>query len=67
MENIQPLIDALGGGLAGVVILGLWYDGRQERQRNNDLADKIIISASDTQRVMVDLAHKIDAALGGRK
>lgn len=66
MENAQPIIDALGGGLSAVVIAGLGYAFKQERDRSNALADKIITMAGDTQRVMVDLAHKIDAALGGR-
>lgn len=64
MENFQPLLDALGGGLPAVIIVGLGYAYREERKRSNDLSDKIITMSGEAQRVMVDLAHKIDAALG---
>lgn len=66
MEDFLTIINALGGGLSAAVIVALGWTVRQKDARIDALTDKIILMAADTQRVLGDLAHKIDAATKGK-
>ena len=66
MEDFITVINTLGGGLSAAVIVALGWTVRQKDARIDVLTDKIITMAADTQRVLGDLAHKIDAATRGK-
>lgn len=65
-ENIQPLIDALGGGLSAVVILGLGWAFWQERKESRRVAEKSFDTMLDVvvknTEAMNTLASKIEGS-----
>lgn len=61
MEQVViAILDALGGGLPAVIILGLGYMYHRERQASTKLTEKLIDISRDTVTALSDLKNKID-------
>lgn len=60
----SEILNALGGGVPAVIIVGLAFWGRGREKRADDLVDKMIEMGINTTNAMNELSRSIER--GGR-